>query len=138
MFNFTTQTVYNSFKKTAGAGQNVWVSASDKPALRVGNTRFDKEDILDIYVQKPFKEHLTSVTFNMSDVLLSGESAPATGTARIVLYVGLSMNSQDSFYANDLVYKGKPLFIEFPLTKGETAAQLAAKVVSIANKYLST
>jgi len=45
------------------------------------------------------------------------------------------MNSQDSFYANDFVYKGKPLFIEFPVNKGDTAEIAAKRAVKIANKY---
>jgi hypothetical protein len=48
MFNFTTQTVYNAIA-TTGANKNLWVAAQGKkPALRVGNTRFDKDLILDI------------------------------------------------------------------------------------------
>jgi hypothetical protein len=48
MFNFTTQTVYNTIS-TSGANKNMWVSAnSKKPALRIGNTRFDAADVLDI------------------------------------------------------------------------------------------
>jgi hypothetical protein len=46
------------------------------------------------------------------------------------------MNSQDSFYANDFVYKGKPLFLEFPVNKGDTAEIAASRAVKIANKYL--
>jgi hypothetical protein len=46
------------------------------------------------------------------------------------------MNSQDSFYANPFVYKGKPLFIEFPITASDTAETAATRLVKIANKYV--
>jgi hypothetical protein len=46
------------------------------------------------------------------------------------------MNSQDAFYANDLVYKGKPLFIEFPVKASDTASTLATRIKRITKKYL--
>jgi hypothetical protein len=58
------------------------------------------------------------------------------GSYRIVFYLGLSMNSQDSFYANDFVYKGKPLYIEFPVkTNEETAVVVANRIVKLAKRY---
>lgn len=132
MFNFTTQTIYNQIS-TSGANKNMWVATSpNKPALRIGNTRFDANDILDIQVKNPTVENLASVTFEPAAV------KPNAGktTGRIVLYINLSMNCQDSFYANDLVYKGKPLFIEFPVSSDDTDAAIAARVKSIADNYL--
>lgn len=135
MFNFTTQTVYN-YISDEGANRNLWVADDPKkPAVRLGNTRFDKEDVLDIQVKMPTVENLTSVTFDMSKVVIAQDSDVNELTARVVLYVGLSMNSQDSFYANDLVYKGKPLFVEFPVKKGDDAAAIATKAAAIAKKY---
>jgi len=46
------------------------------------------------------------------------------------------MNSQDSFYANNFVYKGKPLFIEFPISASDDAEAVANRIVKIANKYM--
>ena len=136
MFNFTTQSVYNAIA-TTGANKNMWVAAnSKKPALRIGNTRFDKADILDVQIKNPTVESLASVEFDMSKVLLPDDSIDNEGTGRIALYIGLSMNSQDSLYANALLYKGKPLFIEFPIKKTDTADVLAARVKAIADKYI--
>lgn len=135
MFNFTTQTVYNSIS-TTGANKNMWVveqNSTKKPALRIGNTRFDADDILDLQIKNPTVENLASVTFDMSKLTLNEDENEATG--RIVLYIGLSMNSQDSFYANDLVYKGKPLFIEFAVKKNEEASVVAKRVKANADKY---
>lgn len=136
MFNFTTQTVYNQIS-TTGANKNLYVAANGKkPAIRVGNTRFDADSILDIQVKNPTEENLASVTFDLSKILIPQNSTDNEITARIVLYIGLSMNSQDAFYANNFVYKGKPLFIEFPVKKTDTVDLLAKRVKNIADKYL--
>ena len=57
------------------------------------------------------------------------------GTYRIAMYIKLSLTSANSYYANDLVFKGKPLYIEFVWKSGETAATVAAKVAKIVKKY---
>ena len=136
MFNFTTQSVYNQIS-TEGANKNMWVASnSKKPALRIGNTRFDKENILDIQVKNPTVEALASVEFDMSKVLIPQNSTDTERTARVCLYIGLSMNNQDSLYANDFVYKGKPLYVEFPVKNTDTADVLATRVKAIADKYM--
>ena len=149
MFNFTTQSVYNNIVVQNGdtpvAGANVFVSSDQKkPFIRIGNTRFEKPDGyeelaygLTLQVKKPTPESLASVTFDMSKIAIANDDTTKELTGRIVLYITLSMNSQDSFYANDLVYKGKPIFIEFPVKKGDSATTIAAKVVKNANKYFA-
>lgn len=136
MFNFTTQSVYNQIS-TTGANKNMWVASnSKKPALRIGNTRFDKENILDIQVKNPTVETLASVEFDMTKILIPQNSTDTERTARVCLYIGLSMNNQDSLYANDFVYKGKPLYVEFPVKNTDTADVLATRVKAIADKYM--
>lgn len=135
MFNFTTQTVYNYIEET-GSKRNLWKSSTGKPSLRIGNTRFDAADIESLQVKDPSIESLAEVTFDMSKILIPQESEVNELTARIVLYIGLSMNSQDSFYSNNFVYKGKPFFVEFPVKKGDTANIVAKRVKDIAKKYM--
>ena len=137
MFNFTTQTVYNYIDATEGSSKrNLWTSSTGKPSLRIGNTRFDAADIESLQVKDPSIESLAEVTFDMSKILIPQDSTVNEITARIVLYIGLSMNSQDSFYANNLVYKGKPFFVEFPVKKDDTANIVAKRVKDIAKKYM--
>jgi len=70
MFNFTTQTVYNKIVDTEGAkDRNLWVVEGKKPALRIGNTRFDKANIISIERKNPTPESLASVTFDMADII---------------------------------------------------------------------
>lgn len=141
MFNFTTQTVYNNIS-TTGANKNMWVVSGKKPALRIGNTRFDQNQILDIQMKNPTKEALASVTFGIEQLTAAlnnkfgdGADVGSEVTGRIVLYIGLSMNSQDSFYANDFVYKGKPFYIEFPINLKDIGSTFE-KIKYIAEKYL--
>ena len=133
MFSFTTQTVYNQIS-TSGAKKNLIdnSSASKIPSLRIGNTRFDAATITSIQVKAPSAEQLGAVTFDMADVI------PQTGetTGRIALYLGLSMGSQDSFYSNALVYKGKPFYVEFPVKATDTADVVAKRVKAIADKFI--
>ena len=145
MFNFTTQSVYNEIKKhdlsTDGRrvvrGSNLIVGdQQDTPFIRIGNTRFDAANIEDIQEKVPTKESLAEVTFDLSKILIPQDSTDNEITARIVLYIGLSMNDQSAFYANNFVYKGKPLFIEFPVKKTDTVDLLAKRVKNIADKYL--
>lgn len=147
MFNFTTQTVYNKVTKhnLSSDGRRVPRSANlilgaseDTPFVRIGNTRFDADFIEEIQVKAPSLESLASVTFDLAPIVekANEEFAPDEITARIALYIGLSMNSQDSFYANDFVYKGKPLYIEFFAKKGEGADAIAKRAKAIADKYL--
>lgn len=135
MFNFTTQTILNSVvSKAANAADvnkaNVITSTDKQPTVRIGNVRLSHDAILDVQRKNHSEEHLTSVTFNLANLLAQGETS---ANFRIALYVSLSMNSQEAFYANDLVYKGKPLYIEFSIKSGETG--LGAKVANIAKKY---
>jgi hypothetical protein len=133
MFSFTTQTVYNQIS-TSGAKKNLIDNsgASKTPSLRIGNTRFDAATITSIQVKAPSAEQLGAVTFDMADVI------PQTGetTGRIALYLGLSMGSQDSFYSNALVYKGKPFYVEFPVKATDTADVIAKRVKAIADKFI--
>lgn len=55
---------------------------------------------------------------------------------RIAMYIRLS-GSQNSYYSNDMVFKGKPLYIEFERVEGDSDEALAKKVAYIARKYMT-
>ena len=149
MFEFTTQTVFNSIVKTTEAevraktapkGYNIITKSTAKgPEVRIGNTRFNKDNVTEIQIKNHTPENLAKVAIDLAKLitLVTADNKDVQeGSYRIVFYVGLSMNSQDSFYANPFVYKGKPFFIEFPITASDTAETAAARLVKIANKYL--
>ena len=147
MFNFTTQSVYNNIIEATVTQKGDRVSkdanlilntvSNVTPTLRIGNTRFVADDILDIHIKKPSKESLAKVTFNLQPLLdqANGENI----TARFVLYIGLSMNAQDAFYANDYGFKGKPLTVEFPVKASDAddnGAALVKRIAKIAKKHI--
>ena len=134
MFNFTTQTLFNSIVDE-GANKNLRVVEGKKPAVRIGNTRFDKGTVLDIHMKKHTPENLAKVTFDLSKVISNSATADEAGNYRIALYLQLSASSQDSFYANDYVYKGKPLYVEFLVKQGDSTENVAKRLVSNANKF---
>ena len=147
MFEFTTQTVLNQLKLFTVGGQNnaqsasesnVIISSDPKPELRIANFRFNADDVESVQVKEATAGHKTKVTFDLSKIqtIVEGLEDTLPGLYRIALYVGLSMNSHDSYYANAFTYKGKPMYIEFTIGPNEEMADVAAKIVRIANKYM--
>jgi hypothetical protein len=124
MFNFTTQTILNKLSKKTSENPkgNLIVdqqAPNNSPKARIGNLRFNSPKVVSIEKKKPTPEVLATATFD-----LTAPSATDWGldenitkaSARFAFYIGLTQTSVDSFYANDLVYKGKPIYIEFPVT----------------------
>lgn len=153
MFEFTTQTIFNSVVKrdaqhpkgnlivtshVEGEGTESETTVTDM--VRIGNLRFTKDIVEKITKKVPSEEHLAKVSFDMNDLGNVGkldENDTIAGNYRIALYIRLSMNSQDSFYSNDFVYKGKPFYVEFNVKNAsETPATIAARIKKIADKYL--
>ena len=149
MFNFTTQTILNTVvktteadvrSKTAPKGYNIVTKSGTKgPEVRIENIRFNAADVIDIQIKNHTVENLAKVEFDIATVIslvTAGAKDVQEGNYRIALYLGLNMNSQDSFYANDYVYKGKPLYVEFNIGPNDTAEVVAKRVVKIANRYM--
>ena len=146
MFEFTTQTIINNV-----ADEKVIFSDTELTKhpgqLRIGNILFKKEDVKSIRKQSYLAENLTKVEFDFGNTEgkefktavqeAIGSDETVKGMYRIALYLGLSMNSQDSFYANDFVYKGKPLYVEFPIKSAETVTETEVKnIEKIAKNYM--
>lgn len=141
MFNFTTQTVYNAINvantpAAATKDTNVIINTAGLrgPELRIGNTRFNAANVLDIQWKKFTPESLATTTFDLSKVENLVDEVP--GIYRFAIYVGLSMNNQDALYANDFVYKGKPLYVEFLIKADEVSSADANRVVANAKKFM--
>ena len=145
MFNFTTQTIFNQIKVAttseieAGTAKDYNVITGEEnqvPFVRFGNLRFDANNVESISKATHTDEHLAKVEFDMSKITEQNDKKDVPGSYRIAIYIRLSMNSQDSFYANDFVYKGKPLYIEFPVKANDTAEAIAKRVVKTAKNYM--
>ena len=116
MLNFTQQTVINSsdrFKKIEG-----------KDILRIKRIGdYKKENITKVFKTVASDPVKGTAAIKPTAVLTSGAAY------RLVVYLRLQ-KSVNSLYANDLVYKGKPLFFEFKCT-GVVATDITAMVKAI-------
>lgn len=129
MFQFTTTNVINSDKDLT-TGKDLWTAEGTPVVLRikrVGN--FKADNITAIYKSEAEDAQFAKATIDFSQLgsLTKGDSL------RLYVYVGLSQASQDSRYANDLKYKGKPFSMDF--TWEDNAQNTVSKLAKDLNKY---
>lgn len=123
MFQFTTTTVINNNVE----GDGVRFSGKSGVLNVKRHNKFKKENVVAVYKRVASDPEMAEVTLDLNSL--------EAGFYRIALYIRLSGNN-NSYYANDFVFKGKPLYIEFE-SKGEAGSELCDKVIKIANKYIS-
>lgn len=134
MFQFTTTTILNSLQDYNDSSKNLIGEVKN------GNTvigihikrdfKFLAANVEAIYKRAAYDPEMAEATIDLTEV-----TAPVEDTTfRIAVYIRLS-GSQNSYYANDFVFKGKPFYIEFLWRAGETAANVAKKVIKVAKKY---
>lgn len=125
MFQFTTTTVISE-NKDLTTGLVKFEGAEGVLKVKRLND-FKKDNIEAVYKRTATDPKFAKVKF---------ASLPTTaGFYRIALYVRLS-GSQNSYYSNDFVFKGKPFYIEFEVKSGESAATVAKKIATNAKKYI--
>lgn len=159
MFKFSTNTIINSvtvpgfagITASAGSAQPdemqshlrfyVDKAVQDNPVLRIAkHFKFSKNNVVAVYKRRWEAPQTFKVVFDLSTIVAKYDDPTTTtieetsGTGRIALYVRLS-GSQNSYYSNDFVFKGKPFFIEFPIKKGDTTAILAKRIARVGKKY---
>ena len=132
MFQFTSTTVINS-NKDFTTGEPLW--EAEAGVLNVKrHLKFLKDNVKSVTMATAKAAELAQVEFTIPDG--TGESEDRL--LRIALYIKISMSNQSSYYANDLVFKGKPIHIEFIQKAGEAAATTAARVVDLVKTYFIT
>ena len=129
MFQFTTTNLINTnqdytSKKPRWAAQD---AKDGKPAsfsvLRVA--KFLKPNVTAIYKAAAIEPEMAKVTIDLAN--LSGTPGDSF---RLNLYIGLTQASQQSHYANDLIFKGKPISVDFMWKKSAVeTAQALTKVI---------
>lgn len=134
MFQFTTTTILNSLQDYNDSSKNLIGEVKN------GNTvigihikrdfKFLAANVEAIYKRAAYDPEMAEATIDLTKVTAPTEDT----TFRIAVYIRLS-GSQNSYYANDFVFKGKPFYIEFLWRAGETAANVAKKVIKVAKKY---
>lgn len=126
MFKFNTTTIINS-NEDFTTGEPLLVTGDDSLQVKRGLT-FKKKYVKAIYKRAYNDPELAQVKVDLSS------STTEVGVYRIAIYIQLE-GSNNEYYANDYVFKGKPFYIEFT-KKTENETGLAEKVVNIAKKYM--
>lgn len=135
MFQFTTTNVINS-NVDLTTGKPLWSSqkatdAEDGVASlhikRVNN--FKQPNVVHIYKSEYTAPKNAKATLDLSQVT----GAKKGDAYRLSIYIRLSQSCQSSYYSNDMVFKGKPLSVEF---NWQDSAQVTAKkLADIIKKY---
>lgn len=120
MFQFTTTTVINSLKDFT-TGKNLITFADGVLRIKRLNP-FKKDNICKIW--KSVHVDPSNDVLTLSDLIGQGADK------RVGLYIR-SVGNADPMYANDLVFKGKPLYIEIP------AGTDKYHIVEVVNKYMN-
>lgn len=128
MFQYTNTIVLNSLKDvTTGLDKFVERTIDGQPALDVRRVNlFKKPNVSKMYKRAASDPVIGNVSFKMAQ--------QDAGIYRIKLYMRLS-GSQNSYYANDFVFKGKPLVYEFRIASNSTSgANVAAEAKRVIDK----
>ena len=127
MFQFTTTNVINS--DLDSSGKKKWFADTATNSFRVLRVNdFKADSIQAVYKAAATDAQLAKVCIDLAKI-----TATAGDMLRLDIYLGLTPASQDSRYANDLIYKGKPLSVDFVWK--DTAANTVAELVKILKKY---
>ena len=118
MFQYTNTIVLNSLKDVT-TGLDKIVKGSDKIEVRRVN-KFLKKNVSAMYKRAASDPVIGKAEFTITN--------PGVGIYRLKLYIRLS-GSQNSYYSNDFVFKGKPFVYEFRITSGSTTATDVAKEI---------
>lgn len=90
--------------------------------------KFVKDNVKAIYKRAANDPVLSTAEFDMSN--------NGAGVYRVILYMRLS-GSNNSYYANDMVFKGKPLAYEFSVTEDDTASDIATNAKKAIDRMMS-
>jgi len=137
MFKFNTTTIINTNQDFTskvlvdGNPLKLFEAGEDGESLVVRRHLTFKKP----YVKAIYKRAYNNPELAKVEVDLSGVDNSKAGLYRIAMYIRLE-GSANEYYANDYVFKGKPFFIEFTVKSGDAKADIAAKVVRIAKKYM--
>lgn len=118
MFQYTNTIVLNSLKDVT-TGLNKIVTGSNYVEVRRVN-KYLKSNVSAIH-----KRAASDPVIGKAEFIITN---PGVGIYRLKLYMRLS-GSQNSYYANDFVFKGKPFVYEFRITSTSTGAADVAKEI---------
>lgn len=132
MFKFTSTNVINSNTDfTTGATPLFSGNADSFNVKRVNN--FKTDNIVKIFHAPYVAPRLSYAELDLKTIPTA--QRPEVGDHfRLSLYIRLDQSSQSSYYSNDMVFKGKPLSVEFVWQQGGTVPT-AKYLANIIKKY---
>ena len=139
MFQYTNTILVNS--ATDSSGLPKWTSqaedtASDPVVQGVFNykrvNKFIKDNVVDsvIYKRVGYNPVMSTATITIPTSVTS-----TPGLYRVALYLRYAQGNRNSFFANDMTFYGKPLWIDFVVKAGDTPTDVAARIVTNYEKY---
>lgn len=140
MFQYTNTIILNN--NLDSSGKPKWTSVTDVPEDKATTENPAKEGELNVKrVMHFFKNNVQAIYKRAANdpVLSTVEFDMANngaGVYRVVLYMRLS-GSNNAYYSNDMVFKGKPLVYEFSVETDDTAGDMATKAKNAINKIAS-
>lgn len=123
MFQYTNTIVLNSLKDVT-TGLDKIVKGSDNIEVRRVN-KFLKSNVSAMYKRAASDPVIGKAEFTITN--------PGAGIYRLKLYIRLS-GSQNSYYSNDFVFKGKPFVYEFKIASNSTATDVAKEIKRVIDK----
>ena len=112
MFQFTTTTIINK-NVDFTTGLPLWSSQAENVEEGVVGSfnikrhlKFLKPNVMAIYKAEAYDPTYAKAVVDMASITQDA------GVFRISMYIRLS-GSQNSYYSNDFVFKGKPLYIKY-------------------------
>lgn len=137
MFQFTTTTVINTNEDYTSGLKPLWSAQEAKDGKPASmnikrHLNFKKPNVVSITKAEYTEPKFAKATLDISAL------GKTEGNFRIAMYIKLAQSSANSYYANDLVFKGKPFYIEFVWKKGEEATAVAKKIKDTVKKYMLT
>lgn len=118
MFQWTNTIVLNSLKD-ATTGLDKIVKGADFVEVRRVN-KYLKDNVSAMWKRAASDPVIGKAEFTITN--------PGAGIYRLKLYIRLS-GSQNSYYSNDFVFKGKPFVYEFKIASNSTTAADVAKEI---------
>ena len=128
MFNFTTTRILNSNVDPVTGGP-VLLKGTDT-FLVTKHAKFAKANVVSIYKAAYSAPELAQATFDLSKI-------NEVGIYRLSMYIRLQ-NSENELYANSLVFKGKPIDVEFNVDSTDLQSTKVGEVTTITGKSTIT
>lgn len=123
MFQYTNTIVLNSLKDVT-TGLDKIVKGLDNIEVRRVN-KFLKSNVSAMYKRAASDPVIGKAEFTITN--------PGAGIYRLKLYIRLS-GSQNSYYSNDFVFKGKPFVYEFKIAPNSTTTDVAKEIKRVIDK----